>query len=162
MATSIRKSPPVCLSISIVRLLFRKLTYSKEFITSIVKMKNSDEYKIFRHVEISDKKNIDSSVVFIVRFKFANFSQKINVFISQFPMLLITGFPGFIAKVYAVNEKNGYWQGMYQWESKQAVAEYKKSFVLKMMNKRALQNTVQYFEIEKCSIDNFIKDKLLN
>ncbi len=72
-------------------------------------------------------------------------------------MLLITGFPGFREKIYAVNFETGYWQGMYQWESNKALEEYKKSFVLKMMNKRALSDTVKYVELHKRILIDYIE-----
>jgi len=72
-------------------------------------------------------------------------------------MLLITGFPGFHIKMYAVNSVNGYWQGMYQWESIQALEEYRKSFVYRMMNKRAIKESIQSFKLENYNLYDFIK-----
>jgi hypothetical protein len=77
-------------------------------------------------------------------------------------MLLITGFPGFTAKIYAVNYKNGFWQGMYQWKSTQHLDEYKKSFVFRIMNKRAIPGSIHSFTIENKIILDFIEDRRLN
>ena len=77
-------------------------------------------------------------------------------------MLLITGFPGFVKKIYAVNKKNGYWQGMYQWESLEYLEEYKKSFVFKVMNKRAIPETIKSIQYENKSLDNFIRERVRN
>ncbi len=99
----------------------------------------------------------------MVRFKFSKLSHKANTIASIIPMLLITGYPGFQVKMYGVNHTNGYWQGMYQWESKQALEEYKKSFVFRMMNKRALENTLYSFETENhLLLDYFENNELLS
>jgi hypothetical protein len=73
-------------------------------------------------------------------------------------MLLIAGFPGFEKKIYAVNHSNGYWQGMYQWESMERLEEYKKSLVFKVMNKRAKPETIKSFQLENISLDAYIMD----
>jgi hypothetical protein len=157
MATKFRKSPPICLLISLIGLLFGRLKYSKEFVGNTIKMENGEEYKIFRHIKFYHQNNNKQGAILIVRFKFARFSHKINKFISQFPMLFITGFPGFRVKMYAANKETGYWQGMYQWESKKALEEYKKSFVLRVMNKRAINGTVKYDELDKQLLNEYIE-----
>ena len=69
-------------------------------------------------------------------------------------MLLITGFPGFRTKMYAACKENGYWLGLYEWESRQALDAYKKSFVLRVMNSRAAKGSVTYRELDdRCLID---------
>jgi len=71
-------------------------------------------------------------------------------------MLLITGFPGFVTKMYAVNHENGYWQGMYQWKSMKYLEEYKKSFVYRMMNRRAISSSLNSFELENTQLNDYI------
>ena len=78
----------------------------------------------------------------MVRFKFARLSFRANKLASIIPMLLIAGFPGFRQKIYAVNSQTGYWQGMYQWRSEADLQEYLQSFVYRMMNRRALDNSL--------------------
>ena len=39
-----------------------------------------------------------------------------------------------------------------------ALDEYKKSFVLKMMNKRAIPNTVKYDELHKQILNDYIEN----
>ena len=74
-------------------------------------------------------------------------------------MLIIAGFPGFIKKMYAVNHKNGYWQGMYQWESIDYLEDYKNSFVFKLMNRRAIPESINSVKYENRSIHSFIPDE---
>jgi len=156
MSTKFRKSPPVCLGISIIRLLTGKLKYSKQYIGDSINIEKNDKFTIFRHITISPLQKSISTVVFIVSFKFARLTHKSNKIASKIPMLLITGFPGFTTKMYAVNKKNGYWQGMYQWKSRKSLEEYKESFVFKMMNKRAITKTIASIEYENHQLLNYI------
>jgi hypothetical protein len=71
-------------------------------------------------------------------------------------MLLITGFPGFVAKIYAVNHKNGYWQGMYQWQSPQFLNDYKRSLVFRIMNKRACADSLHEQVLPKTTLNEFL------
>jgi hypothetical protein len=147
--------------ISLVKLLFRRLRTSSLYVGKTIQMENGDKYEIYRHIKSNHKITGDQELIFIVSFKFARFSHKINKKLSIIPMLLITGFPGFRAKMYAVNKKTGYWRGMYQWESNKALEEYKKSFVLSMMNKRALSDTVKYDELHKHILNDYIEKNIV-
>lgn len=156
MATKLRKSPPICLGLSILKLLIGRLRISRKNIGTSVIMEDGQEFTIFRHISNYPLIESEAGVVFIVRFKFARLSHKANKLASIIPMLLITGFPGFDTKMYAVNRKNGYWQGMYQWQSMEHLEAYKKSFVYTMMNKRAIKETISSFELENQRLNNLV------
>lgn len=160
MISKIRNFPPVCLGISLLRLLFRYLRYSKEFIGEKVIVEDGQSFTIFRHITSHPVKESKKPCVFIVSFKFARLSHKANKMVSKIPMLIITGYPGFVTKIYAVNHENGCWQGMYQWESKEALEDYKQSFVFKMMNKRAIKNTIRSLEFENQKLSVFLNSHL--
>ena len=158
MKTKFRKSPPVCLFISVVKLLTGKLRVLKQYSGCSIKMEDGQEYTIFRHITKYPVRNDEQAVTFIVRFRFARLSHNANRFASIIPMLLITGFPGFQTKMYAVNKENGYWQGMYQWKTQKHLEDYLKSFVYKMMNKRAIQETICTWEYNKQLLINYIEN----
>jgi hypothetical protein len=99
-------------------------------------------YKVFRNIRTREVDPGLLETVFVVGFKFARLSFKANKLASIIPMLLIAGFPGFRQKIYAVNEQNGYWQGMYQWRSEAHLKAYLKCFVFRMMNRRALEHSI--------------------
>jgi hypothetical protein len=124
-------------------------------------MEDGEEYQIFRHIKSVQQSHDELGSAFIVNFKFARLSQNANRFVSQFPMLLITGFPGFRTKMYAVNTQNGYWLGLYQWESKQELEDYKQSFVLHVMNRRAIDGSVTYREFDRCRLTDYIEEHKL-
>jgi hypothetical protein len=140
----LRYLPPVCLLIALFRILTGRLRYSYEYVNQTVQAEDGNEYSIFRQISSHTEISSEHSCVFIVRFKFKHLSHKANKIASKIPMLLIAGHPGFISKCYAVNRKNGYWQGMYEWKSIQDLETYKKSFVFRMMNKRVISSTVQF------------------
>jgi len=99
--------------------------------------------------------------ILIVRFKFEKFSHQINKLLSNIPILLIAGFPGFKDKLWMIDEKSGFWQGIYLWENKEAIEEYKHSFALRIMNKRAKSDTISYKIVNDINLDEFIKCKIL-
>lgn len=160
MSSRFRKSPPVCLWISSFRVFLGKLRLSDDFVGQDVKMPDGGVFNIFRHITRKPVPSSDSTTVFIVSFKFARGSHSANQVASVLPMLLITGFPGFHAKMYGVDKETGYWQGMYQWESKVALEKYKKSFVFRMMNKRAINSTLKYHELENQTLVDFINNHI--
>jgi hypothetical protein len=161
MSTKFRKSPLICLIISLFRLAIGKLSLNDLYLDKTVLMKDNSKYRIFRHITIKNVENDAETTVFIVSFKFARLSHKANKKASIIPMLLITGFPGFVKKIYAVNPENGYWQGMYQWKSLRHLEEYKKSFVFRIMNRRAIPGSINSFEIENENLVNFIDGRVL-
>jgi hypothetical protein len=156
MATKLRKSPPVCLGNSILRLLVGRLRFSKQYIGNSVSMEDGQEFTIFRHVTIRPLNHSETAIIFIVHFKFATLSHKANKLASIIPMLLITGYPGFNTKMYAVNNETGFWQGMYQWKSKEHLEDYKKSFVYRIMNKRAKTGSIRSFESDHQQLIDYV------
>lgn len=162
MVKSVRKNPFVCLLVSLLRLIVGRLKYSNEYVGTTLKMEKGEEYQIFRHIRSVPQSRDEKGSLLIINFKFARLSQKTNRFVSQFPMLLITGFPGFRVKMYAVNQENGYWLGLYQWESKHALDAYKKTLVLRVMNRRAREGSVTYTEVDDCGLFDYIEEHKIN
>ena len=147
MLNKVRILPPVCLSIAMLELLNGRLGISREFVGRRIVNDDGQVFTIFRHIKKRKASITEHRTVFVVRFKFARLSFKANKLASMIPMLLIAGYPGFVQKVYSVNRENGYWQGMYEWESARHLEAYWLSFVYRMMNKRALKGSVQSYTI---------------
>ncbi len=161
MASKLRKSPPVCFLISVVKLVLGGLRLSRKYLGKTVQMQDGQEFTVFRHITRYPIQKGSDQTTFIISFKFSRLSQHANRIASLLPMLLIAGFPGFDSKVYGVNRKNGYWQGMYQWQTKQALEEYKKSFVFRMMNRRAAEKTLRSMELENWNLTDFLDNNLV-
>jgi hypothetical protein len=124
-------------------------------------MDDETEFKIFRHMHLKSSNQSENGSIFIVRFKFKKFSHNANIRLSRIPILLIAGFPGFRDKFWMIDWKTDYWQGIYQWDNVKVIEKYKKSFVLGVMNERAIDKTISY-EIKKdTNIYDYIQSRLL-
>ena len=160
MFGKLRYIPPVCLLVSLLGILTGRLGYSCKFKGCSVIMNDGSQFEIFRQISRNQAETEKMGHLFIVCFKFRHLSFKANKIASVIPMLLIAGHPGFISKCYAVNRHNGYWQGMYQWKSKKYCEAYKKSFVFRMMNKRAIAETIHTLEPGHQNLNIFIENRI--
>lgn len=152
-----RRLPPVCLFFALTRMIAGKLILSKEFVGVHIKAEDGKVFRIFRNIRQYREENNEESIVFVVQFKFARLSHRANKLASVIPMLLIAGHPGFIQKIYAADHESGCWRGMYQWKSREHLEQYKRSFVYRMMNKRAIQSSITSFESENTRLIDFIE-----
>ncbi len=142
--------------------LLWRIHFPKEYVGKKVVMYDGQKFTIFRHVTLNSGSSYlkKSMAVFRVRFKFAKLSHKANKLASLIPIPLIIGFPGFKDKVWMINEDTGFWQGVYQWESEDAVERYIKSFVLGVMNKRSVPNSISYEIIPNTNLSEYMKQHL--
>ena len=147
---------------SIYNLMALRLHFPKKYLEKNVCMKDGTKFLIFRHMNL--KKNQQSKIgsILIIRFKFKRFGHKINIIMSKIPILAIAGFPGFRDKLWMIDWKKGYWQGIYQMDDVDAIEEYEKSFVLKMMNKRSIGETISYRIIPGKNINDYLQSILFN
>jgi hypothetical protein len=143
---------------AVCQLVRGRLHFSKEYLGKTIVMGDGQQFTVFRHMHLRTRNLYfdDSPTIFVVRFKFARLSYKINRILSCIPIPFIAGFPGFRDKVWMVNEKNGYWQGIYQWDSVRCAEDYKNSFVLSMMTKRAIPETISYEIVPKTSLEDYM------
>ncbi len=56
----------------------------------------------------------------------------------------------------------GYWQGVYQWNDESAIELYRKSFVLGIMNNRAIESSLTYWVIPNMSLDEYLNDRVVS
>ena len=155
---NIRHNPFICFLFAIGNVLRGRIHFSKEYSGKILRMDDGQTFTIFRHVTLdaSPSNSAATTAVFIVRFKFAKLSQQANRITSLIPIPLIVGFPGFRDKIWMVNEETGYWQGVYKWESEKAVEDYQQSFVLGIMNKRSIQETLSYTILPNTRLSEYL------
>ncbi len=160
MSVKLVEIPPVCLAKALVSLLLRRLRLIKQFRNTRIRMPDGSVFRIFRHIGTHPMKSGSDHCVFIVSFKFSRLSHNGNRIASVIPMLIIAGYPGFVQKIYAVNEANGYWQGMYQWKSEAHLARYRRSLVFRVMNKRAIPGSIISLVLPGRELGNFIENHL--
>ncbi len=134
-----------------------RLRFPEDYCNRHVAMKDGMKFTIFRHMRLRRKKHSSVGSIFIVRFKFKKFSHKTNIRTSRIPMPLIAGFPGFRDKLWMIDWQTGYWQGLYQWDSTDAIEKYKKSFVLGIMNRRSIHSTLSYEIIPDLDINEYLR-----
>lgn len=143
-------------------LVLSKLQFPSQYINKIIRSDDRLEFKIFRHMRVNQGIKSETGYIFIVRFKFKKFNHNTNIRLSAIPILLIAGFPGFRDKLWMIDWKSGYWQGMYQWENLESIEKYKKSFVLGLMNKRAVTQSITYKIIEGRDIEDYLSSSIIN
>ena len=159
---SVRNFVPFVIIGSLAKTIFLfllwKIHFPKDFLGKSVLMDDGQKFTIFRHMTLNS--GIDysdhSMTVFRVRFKFAKLSQKANKLTSLIPIFLIVSFPGFREKIWMINEDTDYWQGIYQWESEDAVEKYRKSFVLGVMNNRSVPDSISSEVIPDTDLSDYI------
>jgi hypothetical protein len=139
-----------------------KLKFPKKYIEKTIRMKDGMNFKIFRHVKVKRKKKLTTGAIFIVRFKFKTSNHKSNMRKSKIPIPMITGFPGFREKLWMIDWKTDYWQGMYQFDNVKAIENYKKSFVLGLMMKRAVKSTLSYKTIPDFNIKEYLEKLIVD
>lgn len=135
--------------------------FPKEYMGKIFTMEDGEQFTVFRHL-IIDKKNISDTAlaVFKVRFQFAKLPLQINKRLSLFPTPFLIGQPGFRQKIWTINEK-GFFQGIYQWQSKEFAEKYPESIIFKMMTKRSASGTLSYEIIPDTLLYEYV-ESLLN
>ena len=136
---------------------------SQKYIGKALKMDDGQQFTIFRHMILDKSANHSETTptIHIVRFKFAALSQRANRIASLIPIPLIAGFPGFREKIWMMNERTGSWQGVYQWESEQAVDAYQHSFVLGVMNKRAIPESLSYTILPNTHLSEYMREHVI-
>ena len=153
--------PPVCTLFAMLQALVRRLRFERRYVGRVLVMEDGQRFRVFRHLSLgrSGAGVHASPAVFVVRFKFARFSQRLNRLLSLIPVPLIGGYPGFRHKLWMVDEQSGYWQGVYEWESPEAVEAYRRSFALQMMNRRAEPESILYEVIEQTQLADYVNQR---
>ena len=126
--------------------LRRKLHFTKDRNGEIVTSSEGKEYVIFRGVTVDPKNNQqeNSNAILKIQFNFKSGSAKTNKRLSVIPIPFIAGSPGFRSKYWMIHEPSGGFQGIYDWDSVEDIENYKKSFAIKLMSRRAVPETINF------------------
>ncbi|MFC1873947.1 hypothetical protein ACFLYX_01460 [Chloroflexota bacterium] len=121
-----------------------RLHFTKGRIGELFTMDDGQEYTIFRKVIVDLKPELVKKPgdILIIRFNFAHGSPKQNKRLSLIPIPFIVGLPGFKSKTWALQKESGGFQGIYEWDTIQDAENYKKSFAIKLMTKRAVPGSI--------------------
>ncbi len=155
MLHNFRRLAFICLLVSLFKMITGRLFLTNKWLGMDVRMDQQSKYTLFRNIKLASA-STNESCVFVISFKFSHLSHQTNKRASIIPMLMITGFPGFQQKLYAVNHESGFWMGIYQWKSQSHLQAYKKSFVFRIMNKRAVNGSINSVELIGQKLSDFL------
>ena len=149
------------LKVLFTRLFNGRVCFSKEYFGKILSMEDGKKFQVIRDLKIDPKKKMErSATVFKVRFKFSGLPLFVNKRLSMFPAPFLIAKTGFRGKIWTINEE-GYFQGIYQWESKEFAEKYHESFIFKLMTKRSAAGTLSYEIIPDTLLSNYV-ESLIN
>ena len=154
MIGRLRRSPPICALVAIGGFIIGRIRFSRTLTGQRIET-DDGVFTVFRHMTRRGPP-APTETLFVVRFRFARFSQRTNRWLSLIPVLAIAGYPGFRDKLWLVNEETGHWEGLYRWESADAVEAYRRSLVLGVMNRRAQPGTVEERVIAGTTLEEYL------
>ena len=160
----LRRLPPVCVLVAALQGLRGRLGFQHRHVGRVLVTEDGQRLRVFRHLarrEGSEQAG-SSPAVFVARFRFRRFSQRLNRLLSLIPVPLIAGYPGFRHKLWMADEATGTWQGVYEWESPEAVKVYRSSLVLALMNRRADATSISYTMLQDTRLDDFVDQRAVH
>lgn len=135
-----------------------RVHFPEKHIGEHLTMEDGKKFIVFRRLKISDKNNNKYGfTIFKVRFKFKNLKLGVNKRLSMIPAPFLMGMKGFREKYWTFNENTGYFQGIYQWESKEFAEKYPNSFIFKLMTKRSAKGTLSYEIIPDTDLSKYVE-----
>ena len=140
------------------RVFNRQIHFSKEHTGKVLEMEDGKKFQVIRDLKV-DLNQIPekSSAVFKVRFRFSGLPLAVNKRLSIFPVPFLIAKSGFQQKIWAVTE-DGWFQGIYQWASRNSAQKYPQSFIFKMMTKRSVEGSLSYEVIPDTILSEYIAD----
>lgn len=121
-------------------------------------MEDGKSYIVFRRLQIGEETEADINyAVFKVRFQFKSFGPSLNKHLSMIPTPFLIGMRGFLQKYWTIDEKSGFFQGIYQFESKELAEKYPSSFIFRLMTNRSAEGTLSYEIIPNTDLQKYIK-----
>ncbi|MBI5680259.1 MAG: hypothetical protein HZC47_05150 [Methanobacterium sp.] len=142
---------------TIKNIIFRKIHFPKNKIGKILITEDGQEFSIFREVKIDHTDDPNDSAVFKVKFLLENMKVQDNIRFSWIPVPFFVGLPGFQAKVWTINYKNGFFQGIYQWKNSDYAKKYSKSFAYNFMTRRSTPGSVSFEIITHTNLEDYLK-----
>jgi len=95
-------------------------------------------------VKPSKRQQPRPGAIFQVRFRFKNLSAAANRRLSLIPIPLIVAQPGFRSKTWLLGQNSGDFIGYYEFDSVETAEAYWHSLPLKMMRRRAAEDSLTY------------------
>ena len=139
------------------RLFSGRIHFSKAYAGKTLLMEDGKKFQVIRDLKIDPKQSKEKLVaVFKVCFKFSGLPLVVNKRLSMIPVPFLMAKPGFHEKIWTVSE-DGYFQGIYQWATKEFAEIYPDSFIFKLMTKRSAEGTLSYEVIPDRVLSHYVK-----
>ncbi len=136
--------------------------FPDKYIGEILSMEDGQKYVVFSRLRVSGNNNgVSGLAVFKVKFKFKGLKPKTNKRLSMIPAPFLMGMRGFREKYWIIDENTDYFQGIYQWESREMAERYPDSFIFKLMTKRSAPGTLAYEIIPDTNLSQYIEKHVL-
>jgi hypothetical protein len=157
----IRYIPPVAVVAAIWRLLSGRIRFPRVRVGKSLKMDDGEVHAVFREVRVALSRVVpaESMTVLRVRFKFARFSPTVNKRLSLIPIPVITGMPGFCRKTWTFCEESGYSQGIYQFASMEQAEGYRRSPVMRILEKRSVPGSTSHELFPGTLIEDYLNSR---
>jgi hypothetical protein len=84
----------------------------------------------------------------------------INMRLSMIPIPFLVGLPGFREKIWGMREETSEFQGIYQWDSLESAEKYQKSFIFRVMTKRAVADTISIVIMPNTVLSEYLRELL--
>ena len=145
------------LKLLLSRLLSRRIRFLKDYVGKILRMEDGKKFQVIRNLKVDPKQSPEKSIaVFKVRFRFSGLPLAVNKRLSMIPAPFLMAKSGFLEKIWTVSE-DGYFQGIYQWETKDIAETYPQSFIFKLMTKRSAEGSLSYEVIPDTILSHYVK-----
>ena len=166
---AVRYLPPVSIAVAIGRLLSGRIRFSGDRVGKTLTMENGEKHTVFREVLVASSGSVSSPSIPVssfttlkVRFKFASFSPATNRLLSLIPVPIILGMPGFRQKTWTFCEESGYSQGIYQFESPEVAEGYRRSPVMRILEKRSVPGSMEHEIMQGVLIGDYLRQSLVS
>lgn len=130
---------------TMVNLVAGRVHFLRARIGEVITMDDGRRFEIFRQaiVDRKDGKPIPPGARFIVRFRLANMSPRMNKPFSLIPMPFCIGVPGFRGKLWTLGD--GEFQGIYAFDTVKDAENYANSFAVTFMTRCSVPGSVSYY-----------------
>jgi hypothetical protein len=135
-----------------------RVHFGEKHVGQTLTMEDGKKFTVYRRLKITVKANAaDNGAVFIVRFKFKSLKPSTNKHLSMIPTPFLIGMKGFREKYWTFDENSGFFQGIYQWDSKISAERYPGSFIFKVMTKRSAAGSLSYLILPDTDLSEYIE-----
>jgi len=147
---------------AIGNIFYGRVQFPEEHLGGVLKVEDGQEFTVFRRLKIAIKGHDPREfAVFRVRFKFKSLEPGANKWLSMIPAPFLIGMKGFCEKYWTIDENTDFFQGIYQWESKETAEKYPDSFIFKLMTKRSIPGTLGYEVLPNTKLSDYIAGRLI-